>query len=163
MSAIPFRLEMDAAHRKWGWLLALGIALLILGTIEHAVGRTGQAESRYREIISSYRSSSALQGAYVGLGRLLADGGRSYESVDNFRKALAVPAAATDSMFALTGIGNGSTYKMIPAIFTSRARANIAEGRDEATELAMARRISGAVRLRLSVAASTRTATPPGP
>jgi NNP family nitrate/nitrite transporter-like MFS transporter len=48
-------------------------------------------------------------------------------------------------LFALTGIGNGSTYKMIPAIFTSRARSNIASGRDEATELAMARRISGAV------------------
>ncbi|RZT84122.1 NNP family nitrate/nitrite transporter-like MFS transporter [Pseudonocardia sediminis] len=48
-------------------------------------------------------------------------------------------------LFTLTGIGNGSTYKMIPAIFTSRARANIANGADEEAEKAMARRVSGAV------------------
>ncbi|TCK26459.1 nitrate/nitrite transporter [Pseudonocardia endophytica] len=69
--------------------------------------------------------------------------------------AVVIAASAVDSLavftigfvvlFALTGIGNGSTYKMIPAIFTSRAKANIASGGDEATELAMARRVSGAV------------------
>ncbi|MBW0101736.1 NarK/NasA family nitrate transporter [Pseudonocardia sp. KRD291] len=48
-------------------------------------------------------------------------------------------------LFTLTGIGNGSTYKMIPAIFTSRARANVANGGDAAAETATARRVSGAV------------------
>ncbi|MDN5917564.1 MAG: NarK/NasA family nitrate transporter [Pseudonocardia sp.] len=48
-------------------------------------------------------------------------------------------------LFTLTGIGNGSTYKMIPAIFTSRARVNVANGGDAAAETATARRVSGAV------------------
>ena len=48
------------------------------------------------------------------------------------------------ALFVLTGIGNGSTYKMIPSIFRAKADAAIAEGvaRDEA--LAHARRITGA-------------------
>lgn len=48
-------------------------------------------------------------------------------------------------LFTLSGIGNGSTYKMIPAIFTGRARAAIAEGADREAQLATARRLSGAV------------------
>ncbi|MFP5023192.1 nitrate/nitrite transporter [Pseudonocardia phyllosphaerae] len=48
-------------------------------------------------------------------------------------------------LFTLSGIGNGSTYKMIPAIFTGRARTAIADGADRDTELGTARRISGAV------------------
>jgi len=48
-------------------------------------------------------------------------------------------------LFVLTGVGNGSTYKMIPAIFHGQARVAIAAGQDEATALARARRISGAV------------------
>lgn len=60
-------------------------------------------------------------------------------------RSLAVFTIGFVILFALTGIGNGSTYKMIPAIFTSRARANVAGGADEARELATARRISGAV------------------
>ncbi len=59
--------------------------------------------------------------------------------------SLAVFTVGFVLLFTLTGIGNGSTYKMIPAIFTSRARANVAGGSDEGTELAMARRVSGAV------------------
>jgi MFS transporter, NNP family, nitrate/nitrite transporter len=48
-------------------------------------------------------------------------------------------------LFALSGLGNGSTYKMIPAIFRGQARVAIAAGADEATALLRARRISGAV------------------
>jgi NNP family nitrate/nitrite transporter-like MFS transporter len=46
-------------------------------------------------------------------------------------------------LFFFSGVGNGSTYKMIPAIFRREAVARIAEGADEAGELAHARRISG--------------------
>jgi NNP family nitrate/nitrite transporter-like MFS transporter len=49
------------------------------------------------------------------------------------------------AMFILAGIGNGSTYKMIPAIFRSKANAAIQAGADEATELLKARRLSGAL------------------
>jgi NNP family nitrate/nitrite transporter-like MFS transporter len=45
----------------------------------------------------------------------------------------------------LAGVGNGSTYKMIPAIFRAKARTAIANGADEAAELLKARRLSGAL------------------
>jgi NNP family nitrate/nitrite transporter-like MFS transporter len=48
-------------------------------------------------------------------------------------------------LFALSGVGNGSTYKMIPAIFRGQARIAIAGGADEQPALLRARRISGAV------------------
>ncbi|TQM02266.1 nitrate/nitrite transporter [Pseudonocardia kunmingensis] len=66
-----------------------------------------------------------------------------------------IAASAVDSLalfttgfvvlFALTGLGNGSTYKMIPAIFRGQARVAIAGGADEQEQLLRARRISGAV------------------
>jgi MFS transporter, NNP family, nitrate/nitrite transporter len=48
-------------------------------------------------------------------------------------------------LFVGSGVGNGSTYKMIPAIFTARASTRAAGGGDEAAETLLARRISGAV------------------
>jgi MFS transporter, NNP family, nitrate/nitrite transporter len=48
-------------------------------------------------------------------------------------------------LFVLSGLGNGSTYKMIPAIFRGQARVAVAEGADEQAALLRARRISGAV------------------
>jgi len=49
------------------------------------------------------------------------------------------------ALFILSGLGNGSTYKMIPSIFAGQARVAIAEGADERTASMRARRISGAV------------------
>lgn len=49
------------------------------------------------------------------------------------------------ALFTLSGVGNGSTYKMIPAIFTGRARVAIAGGADRETSFSTARRLSGAV------------------
>ena len=48
-------------------------------------------------------------------------------------------------LFLLSGLGNGSTYKMIPAIFGGMARADIATGADAQQARLRARRISGAV------------------
>jgi NNP family nitrate/nitrite transporter-like MFS transporter len=48
-------------------------------------------------------------------------------------------------LFVLTGLGNGSTYKMIPAIFRRQARVAIAGGADEHAALLRARRLAGAV------------------
>jgi NNP family nitrate/nitrite transporter-like MFS transporter len=69
--------------------------------------------------------------------------------------AVIIAASAVDSLglftagfvllFILTGLGNGSTYKMIPAIFRGQARVAIAGGADESASLLRARRISGAV------------------
>jgi MFS transporter, NNP family, nitrate/nitrite transporter len=60
-------------------------------------------------------------------------------------KSLALFTAGFVILFVLTGIGNGSTYKMIPAIFQGQARAAIANGEQEIVARARARRISGAV------------------
>jgi NNP family nitrate/nitrite transporter-like MFS transporter len=60
-------------------------------------------------------------------------------------KSLTLFTIAFIVLFVLTGVGNGSTYKMIPAIFRAKAKAAIAEGADEAVELLRARRLSGAL------------------
>ncbi|WP_433278770.1 nitrate/nitrite transporter [Pseudonocardia xinjiangensis] len=59
--------------------------------------------------------------------------------------SLALFTAGFVLLFALSGVGNGSTYKMIPAIFRGQARIAIAGGADEQPALLRARRISGAV------------------
>jgi NNP family nitrate/nitrite transporter-like MFS transporter len=48
-------------------------------------------------------------------------------------------------LFVLSGIGNGSTYKMIPSIFVAKARMAIDAGEPRQPALMRARRLSGAV------------------
>lgn len=48
-------------------------------------------------------------------------------------------------LFVFSGIGNGSTYKMIPAIFTAKARIAEEDGGRAATAADEARRLSGAL------------------
>lgn len=47
-------------------------------------------------------------------------------------------------MFVLTGLGNGSTYKMIPALYAARAQDGIAAGQPRAQALAHTKRLSSA-------------------
>jgi MFS transporter, NNP family, nitrate/nitrite transporter len=49
------------------------------------------------------------------------------------------------ALFVLSGIGNGSTYKMIPSIFNVQARMAIESGESKQSALMLARRLSGAV------------------
>jgi NNP family nitrate/nitrite transporter-like MFS transporter len=49
------------------------------------------------------------------------------------------------ALFALSGVGNGSTYKMIPAVFQAGASAAIASGADPASAEHDARRLANAV------------------
>jgi NNP family nitrate/nitrite transporter-like MFS transporter len=48
-------------------------------------------------------------------------------------------------LFVLSGLGNGSTYKMIPSIFDVQARMAIESGEPKESALLRARRRSGAV------------------
>jgi NNP family nitrate/nitrite transporter-like MFS transporter len=48
-------------------------------------------------------------------------------------------------LFVLSGIGNGSTYKMIPAIFRAKAMDAVATGTDSAAADKQALRMSGAL------------------
>ncbi len=65
-------------------------ALLILGNIEQEMGKSDAAQSHYQEIITTYKTSSALQGAYVHAARLNAAGGKHAEAIENLKKALAL-------------------------------------------------------------------------
>ncbi|MFD4374462.1 nitrate/nitrite transporter [Streptomyces sp. NPDC058486] len=47
-------------------------------------------------------------------------------------------------LFVLSGLGNGSTYKMIPAVFARKAERDVTEGADAARAFTQARRLSGA-------------------
>ncbi|WP_055585116.1 nitrate/nitrite transporter [Peterkaempfera griseoplana] len=59
--------------------------------------------------------------------------------------SLAVFLVGFIGLFVFSGLGNGSTYKMIPGIFQARARArSLAEGLSDQQEAAWARRLSGA-------------------
>ncbi|SCG56199.1 MFS transporter [Micromonospora inositola] len=49
------------------------------------------------------------------------------------------------SLFVFSGIGNGSTYKMIPAIFRARTAAEVDRGVDPAAAARRGRRLSGAL------------------
>jgi NNP family nitrate/nitrite transporter-like MFS transporter len=48
-------------------------------------------------------------------------------------------------LFVFSGVGNGSTYKMIPAIFRARARLKVGLGADENAAEREARRLAGAL------------------
>src|SRR5664279_928033 len=48
-------------------------------------------------------------------------------------------------LFAFSGIGNGSVYKMIPAIFKSKSGTEIINGADPAVSMAKSQRMAGAL------------------
>jgi NNP family nitrate/nitrite transporter-like MFS transporter len=49
------------------------------------------------------------------------------------------------TLFAFSGVGNGSTYKMIPAIFAAKSRIAVGRGADEGLAEHDARRLAGAL------------------
>jgi MFS transporter, NNP family, nitrate/nitrite transporter len=61
------------------------------------------------------------------------------------QKSLPLFVAGFIALFVLSGIGNGSTYKMIPSIFNVKAQAAIGFGEQRQAALLRARRLSGAV------------------
>lgn len=73
---------------------------------------------------------------YVGMG--VATAVLIFASME---KSLALFTVAFVALFVLTGLGNGSTYKMIPGIFQTKALAKGLQGEEAA---AYGRRLSGA-------------------
>ena len=61
------------------------------------------------------------------------------------QNSLAVYTVGFVLLFILSGLGNGSTYKMIPSIFQGKAKVAISQGQAREVALARARRRSGAV------------------
>jgi MFS transporter, NNP family, nitrate/nitrite transporter len=60
-------------------------------------------------------------------------------------KSLPAFVAGFMLLFAFSGVGNGSTYKMIPAVFRAKAPAATAAGADAAAADREARRLAGAL------------------
>ena len=60
-------------------------------------------------------------------------------------KSLSLFTAGFVLLFVLSGVGNGSTYKMIPAIFRAKAMSSVGTEPGRAEALLRARRLSGAV------------------
>ncbi|MFF4604963.1 nitrate/nitrite transporter [Streptomyces sp. NPDC001339] len=61
------------------------------------------------------------------------------------RNSFGLFVAGFTALFVLSGLGNGSTYKMIPAVFAKAAEDEITSGHDANGAFARARRLSGAV------------------
>jgi MFS transporter, NNP family, nitrate/nitrite transporter len=63
----------------------------------------------------------------------------------SLQKSLALFYVGFIVLFVLSGIGNGSTYTMIPAIFRSKGRLRVSAGTDQDTADSDARRMANAV------------------
>ncbi|HEY2834735.1 MAG TPA: MFS transporter [Sporichthyaceae bacterium] len=61
------------------------------------------------------------------------------------QKSFGLAIAAFTGLFLTAGLGNGSTYKMIPTIFGAKATMAVSEGQDPAGAQTHARRMSGAL------------------
>jgi NNP family nitrate/nitrite transporter-like MFS transporter len=63
----------------------------------------------------------------------------------SLQKSLALFYVGFIALFVLSGIGNGSVYKMIPAIFRSKGQLRVAVGADPGTAGHDSRRMANAV------------------
>jgi NNP family nitrate/nitrite transporter-like MFS transporter len=61
------------------------------------------------------------------------------------QKSFALFVTVFSVLFVLTGIGNGSVYKMIPALYADKAAAAVTAGGDARTAFLRSRRLAGAV------------------
>lgn len=87
-----------------------------------------------------------IGGAKVTLWTFLAlAAGTGVTIVASNLKSLPLFVAGFISLFVFSGLGNGSTYKMIPAIFRAKAQSAIEAGAEEKSALLRARRLSGAL------------------
>ncbi|MGK5628789.1 MFS transporter [Streptomyces sp. URMC 123] len=85
-------------------------------------------------------------GARVTLATFLGMGvGTAVLLVASARSSFGLFVAGFTALFVLSGIGNGSTYKMIPAVFAREAEEAVTRGRDAERAFTDARRLSGAV------------------
>jgi len=92
------------------------------------------------------RLADRLGGASVTFWNFVAMGAAAaVVLVASLQESLALFIGGFLALFVFAGIGNGSTYKMIPAIFTAKARIASEAGGDEAKATGEARRLSGAL------------------
>ncbi|MEU2350791.1 nitrate/nitrite transporter [Modestobacter sp. NPDC049651] len=162
------RAMRDAAREPHSWAMSL----LYIGTFGSFIGfgfAFGQVlQNQFADHFSTPLSAAALTwlGPLLGslvrpLGGGLADrwGGARITCWTFVAMALGAGVVLTASrigslplflvgfvaLFVLSGLGNGSTYKMIPAVFRARARDAVAAGTDPVEADRRALRLSGAL------------------
>lgn len=92
------------------------------------------------------RLADRLSGSAVTFWNFLAMGaGALVVFIASQRNSLLLFVIGFVSLFVLSGVGNGSTYKMIPAIFRAEARGRVADGVDEAEASRRAQRSTRAL------------------
>jgi NNP family nitrate/nitrite transporter-like MFS transporter len=92
------------------------------------------------------RLADRFGGARVTIGMFAAmAAGAGFVLLASVRESLPLFIAAFVALFTLSGLGNGSTYKMIPAIFTAKAATRVAGGADAEAAARDARRLSRAL------------------
>ncbi|MET7453934.1 nitrate/nitrite transporter [Streptomyces sp. NPDC005574] len=157
--------QREAAKNPHTWW----ISLLYIGTFGSFIG-FGFA---FGLVLQSQFASTPLEAAsFTFLGPLLGSvarplGGRIADRCGGARVTLwafagmaaaigiLLPAGRSGSfplfvtgftvLFVMSGVGNGSTYKMIPAVFARQAEEAVTSGRDATAAFARSRRLSGAV------------------
>lgn len=162
------RAVRDAARQPHTWV----ICLLYIGSFGSFIG-FGFAFGQVLQVQFKADFTTPIQAAYLTFlgpllgslirpvgGRLADRHGGSRVTLWNFlamglcaslvlyaslRESLALFLAGFALLFVFAGIGNGSTYKMIPAIFAAKARLNVAKGLDPVIAERDARRLSGAL------------------
>ena len=109
--------------------------LTFLGPLVGSAARPagGWLADRFGGARTTFCTFAAMTAAAVAV--LVASGQRS----------LAVFYVGFIALFALSGLGNGSTYKMIPAIFRAQEKLKVAAGRDPSTAGHDSRRLASAV------------------
>ncbi|WP_432107604.1 nitrate/nitrite transporter [Streptomyces sp. AA1529] len=122
-------------QNEFGKSPAQAAALTFLGPLLGSLSRPlgGRLADRFGGARVTAWSFLALA---CGAGGVLAA-----SAADSFAAYVAVFTA----VFVLTGLGNGATYKMIPARYAARARSAAAAGADPEAALARGRRLAGAV------------------
>ncbi|MFI1421745.1 nitrate/nitrite transporter [Streptomyces sp. NPDC020731] len=151
----------DAAREAHTWIMSF----LYIGTFGSFIGYS----FAFGQVLQNQFDRTPLEAAYVTfigplLGSLIRPVGGSLADryggskitlwnfvamgaatsvliVASMRESLALFTAAFVVLFVLTGLGNGSTYKMIPGIFQAKALAKGLTGEEAA---AYGRRLSGA-------------------
>jgi NNP family nitrate/nitrite transporter-like MFS transporter len=162
------RAMRDVSKDRNTWI----ISLLYIGTFGSFIGFSfafGQVlQVQFADIFSTPVKAAYLTfiGPLIGslirpVGGHLADkfGGSRVSFVNFVAMALGAAVVLTASLlqslplylvgfvmlFAFSGLGNGSVYKMIPAIFKAKSGTEIINGADPTTSLAKSQRYAGAL------------------
>jgi NNP family nitrate/nitrite transporter-like MFS transporter len=127
-AALPVRIGHKVDPVKVAYLTFLGP---LIGSLIRPVG--GWLADRFGGARTTFVNFLAMTA--VGVLVLIA----------SLQKSLPLFLAAFIALFVLSGLGNGSTYKMIPTIFRSKAQAAVAGGLDAEIADHDARRLAGAL------------------